>query len=114
MMLTITVQAAGGFDVNQATQAYLHLLHGAARAQSDAYFEGGYWLVLWNAVAAVVVAGVILASGWSARWRTWAERVTRRRWLVPAVYAPLYTLGSTMLLLPGPSTRASGASGSTD
>ena len=32
------------FDVDRATDAYLNLLSPEQRAQSDAYFEGGYWL----------------------------------------------------------------------
>ena len=36
-----------GFDVDKATQAYLDLLSPEQKAQSDAYFEGGYWLQLW-------------------------------------------------------------------
>ena len=37
------------FDVTEATRAYLNTLQGAARAKSNAYFEGGYWLILWGA-----------------------------------------------------------------
>ena len=32
------------FDAAQATETYLARVSGAARARSDAYFEGGYWL----------------------------------------------------------------------
>ena len=34
------------FDPETATRAYLATLNGAARAKSDAYFEGGYWVGL--------------------------------------------------------------------
>jgi STE24 endopeptidase len=34
------------FDPDLATQAWMATLNGAARAKSDAYFEGGYWLQL--------------------------------------------------------------------
>ncbi len=91
---------AQGFDVDAATRAYLDLLQGPARAKSDAYVEGGYWLILWNAVVAVLVYGALLASGWSARMRTAAERWVRRAWLVPAVYGLLFTLVSFVLFLP--------------
>ena len=33
-------------DVEAATQAYLATVPEAARLRSDAYFEGGYWLIL--------------------------------------------------------------------
>ena len=68
--------AGGGFDVEAATRGYLALLQGPARAKSDAYFEGGYWLILWDALASVLIFGVVLATGWSARFRDWAERRT--------------------------------------
>ena len=58
---------AGGFDVDAATRAYLNLLQGPARAQSDAYFEGGYWLILWDALWAIGVYLLLLATGLSAR-----------------------------------------------
>ncbi|MFN3518241.1 MAG: M48 family metallopeptidase [Sphingomonas sp.] len=89
-----------GFDVDAATRAYLDLLQGSARAKSDAYFEGGYWLILWNAVVAVLVYGALLASGFSARMRDLAERRVRRTWLVPGLYGVLFTLVSFLLFLP--------------
>lgn len=91
---------AQGFDVEAATRSWLSVLDGPARAKSDAYFEGGYWLILWNAVAAVACYLLILASGWSARFRALGERVTKRRWLAIAVFAVLLTLASSLLLLP--------------
>lgn len=99
-MTTLLAQATAGFDVEQATRAYLALLQGPARAKSDAYFEGGYWLIAWDAVVAVAVAAVLLATGWSARFRDWAERRTTRRWLQPALYALPYTVAATLLALP--------------
>lgn len=93
-------QPAGGFDVDTATRAYLNLLQGPARARSDAYFEGGYWLILWDALIAVGVYLIVLATGLSARLRDWAERVTRRRWLQPALYAVPLSIATTLLTLP--------------
>ena len=34
------------FSAEAATNAYLAQIPAAARARSDAYFEGGYWLIL--------------------------------------------------------------------
>jgi STE24 endopeptidase len=89
-----------GFDVEAATRAYLDLLQGPARAKSDAYFEGGYWLGLWGTLVTLAIAAVMLPTGLSARMRGWAERVTRRRWLVPALYALPYTLFTALIGLP--------------
>jgi hypothetical protein len=41
-------QPSDRFDVEAATNAYLAEIPAAARARSDAYFEGGYWLILWD------------------------------------------------------------------
>ena len=95
----LAAAATAGFDVDAATRAYLAMVQGPVRTRSDAYFEGGYWLILWDMVAAVVVALIVLATGWSARWRDWAARVTRRRWLQPALYALPYTIATTLLVL---------------
>lgn len=92
--------AAQGFDVEAATRAYLDTLQGAARAKSDAYFEGGYWLPLWGALVGIVAYWLMLRLGWSAAWSGWASRVTRRRWLQPALYALPFTLAGAVLTLP--------------
>jgi hypothetical protein len=39
-------QPSDHFDPEAATNAYLAEIPAAARARSDAYFEGGYWLIL--------------------------------------------------------------------
>jgi len=92
--------AATGFDVDAATQAYLATLGGAARARSDAYFEGGYWITLWSALVAVTVDLVQLRTGLSARYRDWAERVTRRRFPQAMLYTLPYVLIGALLSLP--------------
>jgi STE24 endopeptidase len=88
------------FDVETATRAYLDLLQGPARAKSDAYFEGGYWLTLWSALISVAVYLLLLRTGLSARFRDWAERAVKWRWLVPALYALPFILATTLILLP--------------
>ncbi len=89
-----------GFDVSAATQAYLALLAGPARARSDAYFTGGYWLPLWSALIALVIYWLLLRTGVSARLRDWAERVTTRRWLQPALYALPFVIVTALAMLP--------------
>ncbi len=88
------------FDPEAATQAYLATLQGAARAKSDAYFEGGYWLPLWGALIAVLIAWAQLRFGWSARWSAWAARVGKRPSLRAGLYALPYILVSALLTLP--------------
>ncbi len=61
MIVELLAAAANpGFDVDTATTVYLDTLQGAARAKSDAYFEGGYWLTLWG--AAILLTGYMLLA----------------------------------------------------
>ena len=57
------------FDPDKATAKYLAKISGAARARSDAYYEGGYWLQLLDLLYALAVAGLILAVAPSATAR---------------------------------------------
>jgi STE24 endopeptidase len=100
-MLTAAIAAtAQSFDVETATRAYLDTLQGAAREKSNAYFEGGYWLLLWNMLVGMLAAWAVLHFGWSASWRNWAEKITHRKWLQPALYAIPYVILSSLIILP--------------
>ncbi len=92
--------ATAHFDPRAATEAYLATMSPAARAKSDAYFEGGYWLILWDLVVDLVVAWVFLGTGLSARMRDWTERVTRFRWLQTALYSLQYIVIASVITLP--------------
>jgi len=100
LLLPAPAMAATGFDVDAATRAYLDTLGGAARARSDAYFEGGYWITLWSALVAILVDFIQLRTGLSARYRDWAERVTKRKFLQAMLYALPYVLVGALLTLP--------------
>jgi STE24 endopeptidase len=99
-ILAVAAAAPGGFDVEAATRAYLDTLQGAARERSNDYFEGGYWLLLWGALVAVASSWVMLRLGWSAAWSRRAQRVTKRRWLQPALYAFPFVLVASLIVLP--------------
>ncbi|HYK81505.1 MAG TPA: M48 family metalloprotease [Gemmatimonadales bacterium] len=79
-------QASDHFDAVAATNAYLATVPAEKRARSDAYFEGGYWLMLWDFLLLAAVYLALLVTGWSARMRDLAERITR----VPALATALY------------------------
>lgn len=95
-----TPAAAPAFDAEAATEAYLAQLSPEARARSDAYFEGGYWLQGWDFLIGLALAGALLASGLSARMRDLAARISSRRWLQTALYGLQYFLLTTLVLLP--------------
>ncbi len=88
------------FDAEAATAAYLSQLSPEARAKSDAYFEGGYWLILWDFLIGLAVAWLFLGTRLSVAIRDRAERLTRFRWLQTALYALAYITISTLVLLP--------------
>jgi len=46
MQIPDAAQWSTSFNVDRATQAWLDTVAGAQRLQSNAYFEGGYWLLL--------------------------------------------------------------------
>ncbi len=93
-------QASANFDANAATNAWLATVPPAAKQRSDAYFEGGYWLILWDFVYLVAVLFLLLQSGLSARMRNWAERVTRRFWLQSFLYWIQFTVITALLMFP--------------
>ena len=88
------------FDAAAATAAYLATLTPAERARSDAYFEGGYWLILWDFLVGLLLAWALLAWRLSARMRDFAARLTRFRWAQTALYAIQYFLLTTLVTLP--------------
>jgi len=77
---------ASQFDINSAVEAYLAKMPPARRAQSDAYFEGGYWMILWDFLVSALVMWLMLHFRWSAKMRNLAERITRIRPLQTAIY----------------------------
>ena len=93
-------QPSANFDVDAATNAYLAEMPAAARARSDAYFEGGYWLILWDFLYGAVIALILLNLRWSARMRDFAERMTSVRWLQTAIYWIEYALLTAILGFP--------------
>ncbi|HSL23105.1 MAG TPA: M48 family metallopeptidase [Vicinamibacterales bacterium] len=86
--------------VEAATQAYLDTVPPEKRARSDAYFEGGYWLMLWRFLWSSLAMLVLLHFGLSARLRDAAARITARPLLQPAIYWVGFTLFAFLFALP--------------
>jgi STE24 endopeptidase len=74
------------FDVNAAVHAYLAKMPPLERARSNAYFGGGYWLLLWDFLSTVVVMWILLRFRWSMRMRDLTEPITHFRSLQTALY----------------------------
>ncbi|HKH49288.1 MAG TPA: M48 family metallopeptidase [Thermoanaerobaculia bacterium] len=92
--------AGAAFDPEAATEAYLARLSPEARERSDAYFEGGYWLELWDFLVGLGVAWLLLGTRLSARMRDAVERWTRFRFLQSVLYAMGYILLVSLLTFP--------------
>lgn len=92
--------SAGSFDPVAATEAYLSRLTPEQQARSDAYFEGGYWFLLWDLLYALAVAGLLLGTRLSARMRDLTERMTRFQFLRWLFYGMAYLLLTDLLTFP--------------
>ncbi len=93
-------QPSPHFDATAATNAYLAQIPADKTARSDAYFEGGYWMILWDFLYGVVVALLLLNLRWSARMRDLADRVTRFKPVHTFVYWLQYLVLITILEFP--------------
>ncbi|GGC70312.1 M48 family metallopeptidase [Undibacterium terreum] len=75
-------RAALPHDPVAATQAYMSRISPAAKARSDAYFEGGYWLQAISFAISLASYWAILSSRVLVRLRERMEKRNRRRWLI--------------------------------
>jgi STE24 endopeptidase len=91
---------APGTDPSTATRAWLDTVPADKRAKSDAYFEGGYWLILWNFLVNAAIAIFLLSSGISARLRDRVERLTRFQAMQVALYTIAFILLNAALSFP--------------
>jgi len=93
-------QPSDHFDAVAATNAYLAQIPADARSRSDAYFEGGYWLVLWDFLYGAMVWILLLQLRWSAAMRNLAERITRFKPLQTLIYWSEFLVATTILSFP--------------
>ena len=97
---TFAISATEHFDPVAATSAYLAKVPPDKKAKSDAYFEGGYWLLLWDFLVSSFVFILLLATGWSAHMRDWAERVTRFKPIHTFIYWAQFLVVVSLLTFP--------------
>ena len=93
-------QPSDHFDPDAATEAYMAMIPPAEMARSDAYFEGGYWLILWDFLYSSAIMLLLLNLRWSAKMRDLAARITRFRWLQTFFYWVQYLIVVTLLGFP--------------
>jgi STE24 endopeptidase len=100
LIIPPAAQASSHFDATAATNAYLASFPNPQRQRSDAYFEGGYWLTLWDFLYGAAVSLLLLSTGLSAGMRDLAERITGRRPLQTLLYWTQYLLVTSIAGFP--------------
>lgn len=98
--LNVPTAALNATDPAAATQAWLATVPADKRARSDAYFEGTYWLLLWNFILSAAISIFLLQSRISAKLRDFAERITSFKAIQVWLYSIGYILISSVLSFP--------------
>lgn len=98
--LTNSASSTVSLDPAAATRAWLESVPPEERARSNAYVEGGYWLLLWEFLLGAAISILLLTTRASARLRDFSERVMPLSWLQPAIYALPYALLVFLLSFP--------------
>ena len=88
------------FDPEAATNAYLTQIPSEAMARSNAYFEGGYWLILWDFLTGGLALVLVLQLRWSGAMRNIAESITRFKPLQTLIYWAEFSTVIFVLTLP--------------
>lgn len=100
LQIPAAAQTGPAFNVDKATDAFLDLLSPEQRRLSDQYFEGGYWLQLWELLWTVGACVALLLTGASRRLRVLSMRVSRYAWISTPVYVALLLVALFLLELP--------------
>jgi STE24 endopeptidase len=87
------------FDPVAATQQYLDQLSAEKKERSDAYFEGGYWLILAGIIYEVIIAWIFLSLGLSRLIKKVALRAGRKN-VQNLIYIALYFIAAYILAFP--------------
>ena len=80
------------FDPDVATRAWLNTMDQAARARSDSYFEGGYWIQFVGPIIGFILAYFVLQLGWAKNVRTWLEKTVKIYFFVAIGFALFYSI----------------------
>lgn len=93
-------QASAHFDAKAATDAWLATMTGKQKANSDSYFEGGYWLILWDFLYTAAIMVLLLETKLSVRFRDLAERLVKAQFLRSWLYWILFGAAGYVLSFP--------------
>ncbi len=96
MIFEITTQI---LDPVAATEVWMQTMSAEETARSDAYFQGGYWLILWNFLIGIFVAWLLLGKKRAARLRDVLATKLPTVLATPA-FVFLYILITSLLVFP--------------
>ncbi|MEQ9299617.1 MAG: M48 family metallopeptidase [Cyclobacteriaceae bacterium] len=97
---SVAQETTSTFNWQEATQAYLDTMSPEQKAKSDAYFEGGYWLMVWNFLFGLFVAWLLLAKGLSNWMYQNARKISGKTNLVNLVYVMQYVVVTFLIGYP--------------
>ncbi len=98
--VSVAQESTANFNWQEATQAYLDTMSPEQKAKSDSYFEGGYWLMLWNFLFGLFVAWLLLAKGLSNWMYQNAQKISGKTNLVNLIYIIQYILVTFLIGYP--------------
>ncbi|MEZ4972419.1 MAG: M48 family metallopeptidase [Cyclobacteriaceae bacterium] len=87
------------FDPYTATEKYLNTMTAEQKAKSDSYFEGGYWLILWDLLYGLAVAWIFMSKGLSQRLKSIATKAKNVN-VQNFIYVALYFIAAYVLSYP--------------
>jgi STE24 endopeptidase len=88
------------FDPDVATREWLNTMDPAARARSDSYFEGGYWIQFVGPIIGFIVAFLFLQLGFAKNIRAWLEKTVKVYFFVALGFAIIYSLIGGLISIP--------------
>jgi len=97
LVIPAAAESGPDFDVDKATRSYLELLSPQQRTLSDQYFEGGYWIQLWEFLWTVGACALLVVTGVSSRLYEFTQRLSRRAWISAPLYIVIF-MGALSLL----------------
>jgi STE24 endopeptidase len=87
-------------DPAKATDFYLSAVGQEQKDKAAAYFEGNYWLKLWNLLYLLGISWLLLGTKLSVKMKNLAERFFKKKFLRDIAYAIQYIIATTILGFP--------------
>jgi STE24 endopeptidase len=87
-------------DPLKATEFYLSSVKQEQKDKAAAYFEGDYWLKLWNLLYLLGISWLLLGTKLSVKMKGLAERLFKNKFLRDMAYVFQYMIATTILGFP--------------